>query len=234
MRVKKQGLERRDIGSLSFFVRPGSVDEDVLTVAYQEPRFFAPSYVPGKADTILDVGAHIGVFTIKAAHRVPEGCVYAIEPASDNFEILQLNVAANGMSNVQTRRLALAQASGQVTLWMGTGSWGYSICSAPPGGESDDLELVEARSLEEFLATENILHVDYMKMNVEGAEYEILLSTRPHSLRIIASMLVEYHPNDDHSGEELDDWLRMCGYTTHHVPSVGEAAKGWITAQLGR
>lgn len=91
--------------------------------------------------------------------------------------------------------------------------------------------MVAFQTLEHFLEANNIRRVDYMKMNVEGAEYDILLKAPNATVEAIAFMLIECHLSDEHRGEDLVDWLERCGFATDVVWGENESGKGWIAVQ---
>jgi len=64
-----------------------------------------------KNDTVVDIGANIGVFAVYAASRT-QNTVYAFEPYLRNFEALQQNIRANRLNNVKPYRLAVSDKSG--------------------------------------------------------------------------------------------------------------------------
>lgn len=220
----------REIGGVRFFYRAGSVDEEVLQEEYTSRRFFASGYEFGENDTVLDVGAHIGSFALTVAPLVRRGAVHAIEPGSESFAILQANIDANGFAQAQAHRLALSAERGTVRLYHAPASWGHTIVGphpmAPPTYEE-----VPTDTLEGFLESNGIRSVDYLKMNIEGAEYAVLLGAPTNVLRSIRCMLVELHPAEDVLSDELLHRLDACGFTTEMVWSNNPAVKGWLTAR---
>jgi len=51
-------------------------------------------------DVVMDVGAHVGIFTLKAAREAEDGLIVAVEPDPGNFRLLVRNIRANGLENV--------------------------------------------------------------------------------------------------------------------------------------
>jgi FkbM family methyltransferase len=94
---------------------------------YIQRRIFYESHEPvqlaflerflRRGDIVLDVGAHIGIFSLVAASIVgEEGQVHAFEPVPSNFEALEENVRANGFANVTLNRAAVGAAPGELEL----------------------------------------------------------------------------------------------------------------------
>lgn len=72
-----------------------------------------------KGDTVVDVGANIGLFTVNLARAVgPHGHIFAFEPAPGNLVLLEKNIRANGYGNVTITPKAATQASGKIQLYL--------------------------------------------------------------------------------------------------------------------
>ena len=226
----------------SLTYRVGTTDEFLFDDSYGETRFFPPGFEVGRAGTIIDAGAHIGAFTVLAARQVPDGTVHALEPGSANVALLERNAAANGAANVHAHQLALGGADGTVRLYQAPGSIGHSLYRNPgwddvvpePGidRESRDYEEVECVTLERFLRANAIEAVDLLKMNIEGAEYDILRGTCVEVLRRIRWMQIELHPVQDAVAEAALARLREAGFEVTTISTDHPDVRGWATARL--
>lgn len=211
-----------------FHVRPGTCDEEVLRARYQRWRFLPAGLRIGPSDVVVDAGAHIGAFTVMAARAAVRGSVHALEPSEDNCRLLRANVQENALRNVTIHRVALGPGAGTGVLMHGADSWAHAL--APNGGAGGDRELVPTETLEGFLAAQGLDRVDYLKMNVESAEYAVLLGAPEHALRRIRCMLVEYHPSAAHGPEELAERLGRHGFRVSTMADKGDRGKGWLAA----
>jgi len=123
----------------------------------------------------LDVGAHVGYFTLLAASRVgPAGRVYAVEPNPPAYAALRAHLAENGVANVRAERLALDAEDGTLRLYVPPAREmrDYNVtCMAREGWERAD---VPCRRLDAVLKEWGAAGVDLMKMDVEGAEPRVL------------------------------------------------------------
>jgi FkbM family methyltransferase len=221
-------LEIGSFGSFEIAYRRGTTDEAVIAHSFDNDIFFpgVPEYRPAEDHIIIDVGAHIGTFSLTAASKVPLGRVYAIEAARETFNLLRINSALNHATNIDMTHLALADKPGTCTLHYDIGNWGHTIVTPLTGyGET-----VPTDSLTNFLVDKNISRCHFMKLNCEGAEFPILLSTPANTLQRFDMMLVLYHCDvyTRQSEQALVDHLRASGFNV--TIRYQSEKRGWIIA----
>lgn len=164
--------------------------------------------------TFVDVGAHIGWHTLLAARAVGRtGHVYAFEPDPSNFHLLRKNVAVNEYEGRATLvPAAICDCVRRVTLFAhGHGS----VCSTMFGMPRIGAECieVEATSLDQFFGERDWPPVDFIKMDIEGAEGVALRGMREVSRRNRdLKLIIEYVPPN----------LRAAGTTPHRLFEVFE------------
>jgi FkbM family methyltransferase len=145
----------------------------------EELQFTGLYLRPG--DIFVDLGAHIGLYTVLAAQRVgPPGRVYAFEPAAGAFQKLIENLVLNGLENVFPRRQALSDQEGLLELKVpGDGHDAWSSFGRPTAGVDWRTEIVKTISLDAFVWRNNLLgKIALIKMDVEGWESRILRGGR--------------------------------------------------------
>lgn len=213
---------------LRFSFRPSTVDELVLENSYQRNRFAALG--PDLGLTIVDVGAHIGAFSIEVAATHRNAAVHAIEPSCDNYQILAHNVWQNRLPNITLHNIALSDSDGVVTLHHAAENWGHSIFRVL-AGNTGLRSVARSQTLSTFMANNHITKIDHLKMNAEGAEYQVILGTSTDVLKNVQSMMVEFHPLLTHCGEEIAEKLDRCGFEVNIHHSAQEHGKGWISAR---
>jgi FkbM family methyltransferase len=164
----------------------------------------------GPFRTIVDVGAHKGIFAVHAAQSCPDARVYCYEPEQQNFDYLQRNIAVNGLeSRVSAFRCAVGSVNGPRNLAVGT-SLVNSFHIIPHGASC---QTVNCTTLKEIFARHQLDTIDLLKMNCEGAEYEILESCSRADFDRIANIRLEYHNlKAAHSGDSLSGFLATRGY----------------------
>jgi FkbM family methyltransferase len=227
-KISSQTYDLKFIGNLKIYYRKGTCDEVILKDEYQDSRFFIPEYEPKEDHIILDIGAHIGVFSLLAAEKAPKGKVYSIEADEENYRCLQTNIESNHLSNISAYLIALTDYRGTGKLYAAKESWAHSLCEPV----SEVWKTVKTDTLANFMTENKIHHVDYMKINVEGAEYSILFSTPERAMKRIKLMLVEFHPSKNQNEHDLTRYLEQCGFSTKTNWSAEEKGKGWIVARL--
>lgn len=125
----------------------------------------------GKDDIFLDVGAHVGKYTVLAARKVGDkGLVVAIEPHPENYRTLIENVRINGLNNVIALNIAAWSEESTLRLFVGDEHGHHSV--------KKDFGLgfinVQAKALDNVLNELKIKRVNFIKVDVEGAELEVL------------------------------------------------------------
>lgn len=125
---------------------------------------------PEEGNIVIDVGAHVGMFTVKAAKLVGDsGLVVAIEPEPRTLALLQRNIESHGLTNVKVISKAIYNEKMTVRLYLQDLSGHHSLCR-----RSGDYIEVEADSLDNIISKLGLDRVDFVKIDVEGAELEIL------------------------------------------------------------
>jgi len=146
-------------------------------------------------DTVVDAGAQIGLVSIYLAKRYPGITIYAFEPVPDNYARLVRNLDANGVTNVVAINKALSGDGRLLTLYgdIHTNSGGISayLTPAPSSNGNGHYEAQSLRLLD-FLSERGVERLKLLKMDTEGAEYEILT---PDVLARTEYLVGELHTN---------------------------------------
>jgi len=161
--------------------------------------------VTASDETIVDIGANIGVFTLYAARTAPSATIIAVEPFPDTCERLNETIRANHLENrVLVVRCAITASQG--TAFMDDSanvpSQYRSVLSEVPRMLNENHKQhsqpvkgvpVPTSTLAEFLAKQHLDHLDLLKMNIHGNEYEVLLSSGPAALQRFRRIALQYH-----------------------------------------
>jgi FkbM family methyltransferase len=167
----------------------------------------------GENGVVVDLGANIGMFSLFAAKLSPSVQVYAFEPAPETFDLLRKNVLANKLSNVQCHQCAVSSKTGKQTLYLDVGSTAdTTVASRIKEPASVRTQEVDCISLDELFARCGISRCNLMKVDVEGAEFEIFEAASLQTLAKIDAIAMEYHEHEDRRHHELSDLLKAHGY----------------------
>ncbi len=157
-------------------------------------------FSPKEGDTVVDVGAHIGRYTIIASKRVgPRGKVIAIEAHPANYEILGQNIELNKLNNVTALNYAVHSNRTVVKLYEPGQEEGFTIYNTimtdrTLASKNQNYIEVKADTLDSLLLENGIKKVDWIKIDVEGAELEVLRgASNTLSKSKDSSLLIEIH-----------------------------------------
>jgi FkbM family methyltransferase len=196
-------------------------DADSLGILFgDDERDVLERFEPGADETVIDVGAHIGKYSIVAALRVGSGGrVYALEPHPRNWEYLKMNLALNGLEQVIPLQVAAADFDGRGEMYEGSGSGWHSLNPILFDRMAATRKLVvDVRALDSLLAEVDLTKLTWMKIDVEGEEKRVVLGAR--------NLIVKYHPHlllEIHSVENFlwtVEELRNSGYGIEVVGGV--------------
>jgi FkbM family methyltransferase len=193
-------------------------------------RFVHASLRPG--DTSIDVGAHIGFFTMHMAAAVgPAGCVYAFEPFDPNAELLERSIVENRFEDrVVFRRSAVGAVTGTATLTfpretLNSGG-AYLLPDSTAGAAAAPYgnlkKIVPLIALDDALNEIQLRPVRFIKMDVEGAEPQVVRGAARLLEEDRPIILCELHPTqlERASGSTAAQFLtelRALGYRAHLV-----------------
>ncbi len=124
-----------------------------------------------KGDTVVDLGAHIGYYTLIFAKLVgEEGKVIAFEPDPDNFALLKKNVEINGYKNVVLVQKAATDIPGKIKLYLSEGRADNRIYDSYDGRKSIEIESI---NLDNYFK-DSSEKIDFIKIDVQGAEGRVI------------------------------------------------------------
>ena len=165
-------------------------------------------------DVCVDVGAHVGYLSMIMARLVgPQGRVISFEPVRETYEALKENIQLNGLNNVTIEPAAAGEADGFLELVCTKGeelSWTASATGYSLPGEGRRIS-VPVVSLDGYFAA-SALRPGLIKIDVEGAEAEVLRGARQTLRNIRPIVLVEIHDLGERHRKNVLELLEGCGY----------------------
>jgi FkbM family methyltransferase len=183
---------------------------------------FLWDYQPREGDIVMDVGAGIGEELYELTRRVgPNGRVIAVEAHPRPCALLSALVAANGWQNVDVVQIALTDAPGVVTM---TDDALYQTNDIFRGGSLE----VPADTIVNLAERLGIDHIDFLKMNIEGAEVKALEGVDGHD-ELIRHATVSCH---DFLGiatkAQVREWFEQRGYTVRDHADPPHSSATWF------
>ncbi|NWK06332.1 FkbM family methyltransferase [Marine Group I thaumarchaeote] len=176
---------------LKIKIRVKSTDLMALTNVWMINEYDVDGFEINSSDIIIDVGAHIGLFSLLVSQFCKTGKIFSFEPIRENFDLLVSNLALNHIENVFPFNVGVSKKSGKLNLFLNNDQSAHSIF--PKGSESIT---VEAISLQKIFDEKQISSCKLLKLDCEGAEYDIIDSLPVEYLDKIQNMAIEYHLAD--------------------------------------
>jgi len=146
--------------------------------------------------TVIDIGANIGTFSIKAAHFAHRGKVFSFEPFPKNFETLKENIAVNNFEKIITPfNIAISGRNEEIDLFYHDRDSGGG--SFHRYGDLETLKSIKVKciTLDEVFKENQINFCDFLKLDCEGAEEDILLNASKETIQKIKTITIEWHDN---------------------------------------
>ena len=181
--------------------------EILLKSKYKREYYFPEELKP---KVIFDIGGNIGITSIYLASLFPEALIYAFEPLKENFEILKKNTIQ--FKNIEVFNFGLGAKNGSFKLYLSDDKENYggvSFYSEGEGNMSEPYTECEVKNVNDVIQDLGITAVDLIKIDTEGAEYDILTSFKHEFLKKTSWITGELHGNRDF---ELLNYLANMGF----------------------
>jgi FkbM family methyltransferase len=194
-----------------FYCRNNKDDFKVMTIHEDD---IIERFLPKDGDIVVDIGAHIGLYTIISSKRVGfNGKVIAIEAHPENFEILNRNIQLNHLTNVIALNYAAYSEEERLKLYLPSGESGFTKYNTiMPKFAKRDEKFVEvtANTLDNLLQSNGIRAVNWIKIDVEGAEFEVLKGA--HNVLSESkdiALLIELHGSPYEYRPKIEEFIKL-------------------------
>jgi len=199
----------------------------LITEIFRRHRYAHPGFELRPTDTVVDVGANMGLFTLWAAPQVPQGCILAIEPTGV-IDCLKMNVRLNSLVNVVPLKTAVGRSQQSMDF---VEYPGFNIVTHQAGvrpalvtrllirllyrryRQEPVRVTVPCEPLAKILDEAHLDVVNLLKMDCEGGEYEIFRSLPQDYWHRIERVALEFHElRKDQRHGELVEYLKKAGF----------------------
>ncbi|MEO6051182.1 MAG: FkbM family methyltransferase [Pyrinomonadaceae bacterium] len=201
-----------------FKLRGGTDDRHVLFEIFVRNCYGEAKIRPGAV--VVDIGANIGCFSLQAAQKA--SCVFAYEPFPANFDALRDNVLLNKAHNVKIFPTAVGGKAGKSMLFIPDNDSFVGRVSLHPGRGTRMTECT-CITLDQVVGDNNLDTIDLLKIDCQGAEYEILYGASVKTLSRIQQIITECELYDDPpewSIKALSNYLQNHGFKFHTQQNI--------------
>jgi len=159
---------------------------------------------------VVDVGAHIGIFTLYVKKVCPYSQIIAVEPCPLSFRLLKLNMRLTKLSNIIVVPYALSLSRGCTTLYSGLGWRGVSTTKLEFAKHftkhGKTILKVPTITLDDLARSMHVTSIDLIKIDVEGAELDVLKGGSETLTRTKELVIAAYHTPTE--ADEIEVFLR--------------------------
>jgi FkbM family methyltransferase len=232
-------------GSSELYLKPHSREFDIEVVlggrlSYEPEVFAFLDKVAGSYDTVIEIGANVGIFTVYFSKRLtatnPDAQIFAFEPSAEAYRRLRENLALNAAGNVTTFNAAIGPKSGFAQFYeprnhLTNGSLKMSFASYFDEDPISNwiVTLAGATLLELLAGTKRTL----FKIDVEGFEAEVLGALEPIITQLRPDILIEVLPGFEDAINAAIDFTAL-GYRFYGLTTDGILAIDRLGAVAGR
>lgn len=179
--------------------------------------------------TIIDIGANIGVFSIFAASTSQNTTVYAYEPMQTSYELLLKNIEINKLEkSIVPFKLGIASSKEKRKLFLASGGSPFHSIYSDKNEKYIEIDCI---TLKDVFDKNKIKQCDILKIDCEGAEFEILYNTPKENFSKIKEIRLEYHnqKKEKYNIENLIKFLKNNGFKITYLRKYSEySGNAWF------
>jgi len=203
MRLKKEKIFKYDVSTFGYI----NIREQFEELFYRNVYYFKTD---NKNPVIIDCGSNMGFSIIYFKWLYPNSIIYGFEPDKKTFELLKKNVAQNKLTNVHLINAAISNKNGKIDFFVDPEKPGNPAMSTISGEKARYKTTVQSISLSSFIKENNIHNIDFIKMDVEGSEKEILKDLNKNKMfKKIKKLIIEYHHKIPGEKSCLGEYLKI-------------------------
>lgn len=165
----------------------------------------------------IDIGANKGDFTLLASTILgKDGMIWSFEPEPKNIKWLNKSIKANGFTNIQVFETALANRNEKATLYLGEKSGWHTLIPGLKKREAGQLE-VSVKRLDDLVSSLETDSIQAIKIDVEGAELEVLHGATLTLKKYKPRLFIDLHPKLRVDVKQVLEFLHIHNYTLYNM-----------------
>ena len=189
---------------------------------------FIMKNIPSDA-LVIDVGANIGWYTLNLSKFLTNGQVMAFEPFSKNHLALQSNIEANQFKNIKVYQIGLGNKNEKLQIRYNSADHNLGMASINLT-TYDYIEDIEVKRLDDFTSQMDLSKLKFIKIDIEGFEFEALLGMAEILGKYKPLLLIEQDENVLQSKtpevvEKIDEFLKAIGYKKYWIDRNGDLVR---------
>ena len=210
--TKKDYVVFETRSGLKIKIRVNSTDLMAFTHVWMIQEYSDDNFSINNDDVVIDVGAHIGLFALFASQFCKNGKIFCYEPIKENYKILIENIEMNQIQNIFPNNLAVTKETSRVKIFLNDDQSGHSMFI-----QNKNFVEVDSKSLSDIFIDNGIKECDFLKLDCEGAEYEIIESLPSDLFTKINKTAIEYHMVDTKPEllEQLINKFKQFSFSVH-------------------
>jgi FkbM family methyltransferase len=181
---------------------------EILLKSKYKSEYFFPMVL--KPKVIFDIGGNIGVTSVYLAKKFPNSLIYTFEPVQENFKILQKNIEE--YPNIEAFNFGLGSQNGNFKVYLSSDYENFGGTSFFPDEDNNNESYLncEVKNINDIIEKLSIESIDIIKIDTEGAEYDILSSIQKSILERASWITGELHGNKDFELLNYLESLKFC------------------------
>ncbi len=191
--ITKRNMKIHLYGGVDFSFNPrNSADLTMMVEVFGMQLYNPPFLEINKTDVVFDIGAHVWYFSLYASQKASDGKVYSFEPMKSNYQALSEHISMNNSTNATAENIAVWWDNGEVDFYLFEGHNGcHSLYKRQ---DKQDTIRVKKKNIKTIMEENHIERIDFMKLDCEGAEFEIFENMESETLAKIGKISMELHP----------------------------------------
>ena len=209
--ARSHSLEKYIWNGQPVYYRTSTSDMTLIYEVLLKSGYKSEYYLPADFNpkVILDIGANIGITSIYLINKFPNAKIFSFEPLLENYDILKKNT--ENYKNIKVFNFGLGKKNETLDIFLSDDSENFGGGSFFPevGGTSNRKVKCEIKNIQDTLLELDVKEIDLIKIDTEGAEFDILTSLSKKYLESVKWITGELHGYKDF---ELLDYLQGFGF----------------------